>query len=395
MSSQKPQILETVEVNLHTEKGGQNYAIQIGHNLLDGAAAFLQPHLQRPEIAIITDSHVAQSHLPRLQAALEAADITAHVRVIAAGEASKNFAELQQLCDWLLDTKIERNDIIIALGGGVIGDLAGFASAILRRGTQFVQIPTTLLAQVDSAIGGKTAINTQAGKNLIGAFHQPCLVLSDMEVLASLPMRELRAGYAEIVKYGALGNIGFFNWLEKNGDKVLALENQPLAYAIAQSCRDKAAIVARDERESGERALLNLGHTFGHAFEKLCIPDRPVGHDGQLLHGEAVALGMVLAFDLSVALGHCPQADADRLRNVLAAAHLPVQMAELIEKNVSTGFAVDDLLAAMQQDKKMSAGVMRFILARGLGQSFIDEITPDIVRDFLIAQGAKTNGSQS
>jgi 3-dehydroquinate synthase len=299
---------------------------------------------------------------------------------VPAGEASKNIAQLETLCDWLLDMKIERNDCIIALGGGVIGDLTGFAAAILRRGTRFIQIPTTLLAQVDSSIGGKTAVNSSRGKNLIGAFHQPDLVLADMGVLATLPRRELAAGYAEIVKYGALGDADFFDWLCKNGQDVLALNSAAIQHAVATSCTAKAAIVARDEREAGERALLNLGHTFGHAFEKL------TGYGEALLHGEAVAYGMVLAFAYSAQTGLCSAKDADRLRAHIEACGLPASM-----RSIGNGvFDADALIDAMGQDKKVQGGKMRFILARGLGDSFIaDNVTPETLRPFLIAQGAR------
>ncbi len=325
MRSKKAQIPETVEVNL----GARSYPIIIGSGLLADAAALIQPYLRRPKLAIITDESLVKHHLPKLEASLKKAAIDHAILSVPPGEASKNFAQLERLTGWLLEQKIDRHDIVIALGGGVIGDLTGFAAAILRRGTRFVQIPTTLLAQVDSSIGGKTAINMPVGKNLIGAFHQPDLVIIDMDVLATLAPRELCAGYAEVVKYGALGNAAFFDWLQKNGDKVLALEPQALAYAIGESCRTKATLVARDERETGARALLNLGHTFGHAFEKLC------GLNGDLLHGEAIATGMVMAFDFSVTRGHCPRQDGERLRTVLDAARLPTDMTQIDDK----GFA--------------------------------------------------------
>ena len=297
-----------------------------------------------------------------------------------AGEASKSWTQLSDLCDWLLSQEVERKDCILALGGGVVGDLTGFAAAILRRGTRFIQVPTSLLAQVDSSIGGKTAINSAHGKNLIGAFHQPDLVLADMDVLKTLPPREIGAGYAEIVKYGALGNRAFFDWLEENGSRVLALEPDAVSHAVAESCRAKAAIVARDEREAGERALLNLGHTFGHAFEALS------GYGSDLLHGEAVAYGMVSAFAFSAARGICPSEDAGRLKAHLAACGLPTEMSELGKGR----FAADDLVNAMRQDKKVEAGQMRFILARGIGDSFIaDDVTEAELKPFLLAQGAQ------
>ena len=366
----------TVEVAL----GTRAYSIIIGSGVLAQAGERIAPLLARPKLAIVTDSHVAPLHLAGLTDALDAAGIEHDSFIVPAGEASKNFAQLEDMCDWLLDRKIERNDCVVALGGGVIGDLTGFAAAILRRGTRFIQIPTSLLAQVDSSIGGKTAINSSRGKNLIGAFHQPDLVLADMDVLSSLPPREIGAGYAEIVKYGALGDRGFFDWLDANGGDVLALKPQAVAHAVAESCRAKAAIVARDERESGERALLNLGHTFGHAFEKL------TGYGSALLHGEAVAYGMVLAFAYSAETGLCAPQDADRLRAHIAASGLPASMAQ-----IGNGvFDADALIDAMQQDKKVQGGKMRFILARALGDSFVaDTVTRETLRPFLIAQGAR------
>jgi 3-dehydroquinate synthase len=374
MSSHSP-VRQTVPVQL----GNRSYDIVIGSGLLGDAAKLIAPLLNRPKLAIITDRAVAAAHLPALQKALADAQIESDTMILPEGEPTKSFGELERVCDWLLDKKIERNDCIVAFGGGVIGDLTGFAAAVLRRGTRFIQMPTSLLAQVDSSIGGKTAINVAQGKNLIGAFHQPDLVLADTDVLASLPPRQLAAGYAEIVKYGALGYADFFAWLEENGASVLALEPAAITHAIAQSCHAKADIVARDERETGERALLNLGHTFGHAFEALC------GYGGRLLHGEAVALGMVMAFDFSVARGHCAEADSVRLRQVLAAAGLPVWMRDI----APDGFAVTKLVEAMQQDKKVEAGQMRFILARALGDSFIanDVNVPDLSA-FLLANGA-------
>jgi 3-dehydroquinate synthase len=360
--------------------GTRSYDIVIGADLLAQAGHYIAPLLPRPKTVIITDTNVGETHLKTLQTALDGAGIEHASLLVPAGEASKNFAQLEKICDWLLEQKIEREDCIIALGGGVIGDLTGFAAAILRRGTRFLQIPTTLLAQVDSSIGGKTAVNASLGKNLIGAFHQPDFVLADMDVLKTLPPRELRAGYADIVKYGALGDRAFFDWLETNGQKVMALDTKSVAHAVAQSCRAKAAIVARDEREAGERALLNLGHTFGHAFEKL------TGYGEALLHGEAVAYGMVLAFAFSAHRGECDPQDATRLQAHLAACGLPASMAQ-----VGNGaFDAQALIEAMGQDKKVKAGKMRFILARGLGDTYIaEDVTPEALLPFLIAQGAR------
>ncbi len=375
--NQKPN--DETQQSVRVALDARSYEIEIGADLLAQAGAHIAPHLKRDRVAIVTDSHVAKHHLQTLQAALTHAGIASTTSIIPAGENSKSFGRLEQLCGWLLDEKIERDDCVIALGGGVIGDLTGVAAAIVRRGLRFIQIPTTLLAQVDSSIGGKTAINAAQGKNLIGAFFQPELVLVDTQVLNTLPARELRAGYAEIVKYGALGNAAFFDWLEANGSDVLAGDAAAQTYAIAESCRSKAGIVARDERESGERALLNLGHTFGHAFEAL------TGYSNTLLHGEAVALGMVLAFDLSVARGHCAPEDAARLKALLEAAALPVTMTRIGNGN----FAADALVGAMAQDKKVKSGKMRFVLVEGLGKSFLtDTVSPADLRAFLIAQGA-------
>jgi 3-dehydroquinate synthase len=361
------------------ELGARGYEIVIGSGVLARAATHIAPLLSRPKLAIVADANLVDNHLPVLHAALRDAGIAHDSFIVPAGEGSKNFDQLADLCDWLLAQKIERNDCIIALGGGVVGDLTGFAASILRRGTRFIQIPTTLLAQVDSSIGGKTAINAKSGKNLIGAFHQPDLVLADMDALKTLPEREVGAGYAEIVKYGALGDAAFFAWLEENGKKVLALHEAVTAEAVARACRAKAAIVARDERETGERALLNLGHTFGHAFEAL------TGYNNALLHGEAVAYGMVLAFNFSVARGHCPQADASRLKEHIAASHLPYKMSAIGNGK----FTAAALIEAMTQDKKVQNGQMRFILANGLGDTFIaDNVSQAELHDFLVAEGA-------
>ena len=331
--------------------GTRSYDIVIGADLLAQAGHYIAPLLPRPKTVIITDTNVGETHLKTLQTALDGAGIEHASLLVPAGEASKNFAQLEKICDWLLEQKIEREDCIIAL-----------------------------LAQVDSSIGGKTAVNASLGKNLIGAFHRPDFVLADMDVLKTLPPRELRAGYAEIVKYGALGDRAFFDWLETNGQKVMALDTKSVAHAVAQSCRAKAAIVARDEREAGERALLNLGHTFGHAFEKL------TGYGEALLHGEAVAYGMVLAFAFSAHRGECDPQDATRLQAHLAACGLPASMAQ-----VGNGaFDAQALIEAMGQDKKVKAGKMRFILARGLGDTYIaEDVTPEALLPFLIAQGAR------
>jgi 3-dehydroquinate synthase len=295
------------------------------------------------------------------------------------GEETKSFQMLEALSDMLLMQELDRGDLIVALGGGVVGDLAGFAAAIYKRGIDFVQIPTTLLAQVDSSVGGKTAIDTPRGKNLIGAFHQPRLVLADLDVLATLPDRERLAGYAEVIKYGLLGDAAFFDWLEVNGAAVIAQDPAALAHAVARSVEMKAEIVAEDEREAGRRALLNLGHTFGHALEA------EVGFGGALLHGEAVALGCAQAFRYSAAQGLCSGQDAVRAERAIAAAGLPTRLADI----AGGPFAADRLLAHMAQDKKAEGGRLTLILARSLGQAFVAKaVNPDPLRAFLISEGA-------
>lgn len=346
--------VELVPVSL----GARGYDIHVGPGLLAQAGALVGPLLNRPTVAVVTDETVARLHLDPLLVGLDG--ITVHPIVLPPGEARKSFAGLEQLCEALLAAGIERKDTVIALGGGVIGDLTGFASAILRRGCRFIQIPTTLLAQVDSSVGGKTGINVRAGKNLVGAFHQPRLVLCDTDVLATLPARERAAGYAEIVKYGLIDDPAFFAWLESNGTRVLAGEPGAVRHAVATACRAKAAVVASDEFETtGARALLNLGHTFGHALEA------EAGYSSRLLHGEAVALGMVLAFDFSVAQGLCPPEDAMRVRAHLSACGLPVDL-----QSGALGADGARLVQHMAQDKKMEAGRLTFILARGIGLAF-------------------------
>lgn len=347
-----------IDINL----GERSYPILIGEGLLDTAGDHLAALLPRKRTAIVTDENVAEQHLQRLLDACEKAGINAEPIVLPAGESSKSFPHLEWLCEQLLEMGIERKDAIVAFGGGVIGDLVGFAASILRRGCPFVQIPTTLLSQVDSSVGGKTGINTPQGKNLIGAFHQPKLVLIDTGVIDTLPDRELMAGYAEVVKYGLIDDPEFFAWLEENVEDVLAGEPAKRAHAIATSCRAKARVVEQDEFETkGLRALLNLGHTFGHALEA------EKGYGGELLHGEAVALGMVLAFELSVEMGLCPPEDLERVRNHLAAVGLPTTLAKVGLEGMG-----ETLVAHMAQDKKMEAGRLTFILARGIGKSFLE-----------------------
>ena len=354
---------DTVSVNL----GNRSYDIHIGENLLQETGRCIAPLLNRPFTAIVTDENVARHHLKTLEASLAAAGIKSVAIILPAGEKTKSFAALSDLCEKLLASGVERRDRIIALGGGVIGDLAGFAAAILRRGIDFVQIPTTLLAQVDSSVGGKTGINSAHGKNLIGAFLQPMKVLADTSLLETLPRRELAAGYAEVAKYGLLGNSSFFEWLETNAELLMRGDAQARAHAIHQSCSAKAAIVAEDETEQGVRALLNLGHTFGHALESA------TGYSNRLLHGEGVSIGMVQAFRFSERLKHCKPGTADRVARHLKAVGLPTHMND-IEGSLPP---IADLVAKMRQDKKAQSGRLTFILARSIGDAFIAKNIPD------------------
>ncbi|MDO5613462.1 MAG: 3-dehydroquinate synthase [Paracoccus sp. (in: a-proteobacteria)] len=359
------------ETRVHVALGDRAYDVLIGRGLIGRAGDLIAPLLRRPRVAILTDETVAGLHLAPLQAALSAAGITSSALTLPAGEATKSWDHLGRAVNWLLAEKIERRDVVIALGGGVIGDLAGFAAAILRRGVRFVQLPTSLLAQVDSSVGGKTGINSPHGKNLIGAFHQPSLVLADIDVLASLPPRDFLAGYGEVVKYGLLGDAAFFEWLEANGP---ALRDDPalLQHAVAHSVAMKAGIVERDETEQGERALLNLGHTFCHALESA------TGYSARLLHGEGVAIGCALAFDLSARMGLCPQEDPSRVAAHLSAMGMKARIADI------AGDLPDDaaLIALMGQDKKVVDGRLRFVLARGIGQAFVSD---DVQRTDLAA----------
>ncbi len=347
--------------------GDRSYRIEVGRGLLPRAAELFAPMLAQKRVFIVTDSNVAPLYLAPLTDNLSAGGIHSDHIVIPAGEASKDFSHLARVLDAMLAAKCERSTMIVALGGGVIGDLAGFAASVLLRGVDFIQVPTTLLAQVDSAVGGKTGINTTAGKNLVGAFHQPRLVLADTDTLATLPRRELLAGYAEVVKYGLLGDAAFWTWLEANGAKALGggpESHDALKHCIVTACRAKARIVASDEREQGERMLLNLGHTFGHALEA------EFGYSGALLHGEAVAIGMAQAFDLSVRLGLAPAADLARLRAHFAATGLPVTPPK------GARLTPAGLIAHMGQDKKVKDGAITFILARGIGQAFVSRDVP-------------------
>ena len=365
--------LRTTESTVRVALAERSYDIAIGRGLLSGLGQRIAALRPSAAAAIVTDETVAQLHAPAAEAALAAAGIRSTRITVPPGESSKSWPHLERVCDALLAARIERRDLVVALGGGVVGDLAGFAAAIVRRGLDYVQVPTSLLAQVDSSVGGKTAIDARLGKNLIGAFHQPILVIADTAVLDTLPVREFRAGYAEVAKYGLINDAAFFAWLEANWRDVFA-GGPAREHAIAVSCRAKAAIVARDERETGDRALLNLGHTFGHAFEAAA------GYSDRLLHGEAVGLGMALAFAFSARLGLLPQQEADRVTAHLAGVGLPTRVSQVTGEAPS----LERIMELIAQDKKVQRGTLTFILARGIGQSFI---APDVdaaeVRAFL------------
>ncbi len=348
---------ERVRVDL----GPRSYDILIGTGLLALSGELVSPLLPRPFAVIVTDETVAGLHLPALQDGLARAGIETRAVVLPPGEASKSMARLSELLERLLELKVERDDLVLAFGGGVIGDLAGFAAAVLRRGVGFVQIPTTLLAQVDSSVGGKTGVNAAKGKNLIGAFHQPRLVLADTDVLGSLRRRDLVAGYGEVVKYGLLGDEAFFEWLEANGPRLAAGDGAARAHAVRRSCEMKAAIVARDETERGDRALLNLGHTFGHALEAA------TGYSDRLLHGEAVAIGCALAFEVSARLGLCAQEAPSRVRAHFDMMGMKKDMGDIPGQLPDA----EALIELMRQDKKVRQGRLTFILARGIGEAFV------------------------
>lgn len=347
----------------------RTYDIHVGPELLSRAAELLSPVLKQKRVFIVTDSNVALLYLNPLTENLQAADIKTNHVVVPAGEASKDMDHLSLVLDAMLAAKCERTTMVIALGGGVVGDLAGFAASIFLRGVDFIQIPTTLLAQVDSSVGGKTGINTSAGKNLVGTFHQPRLVLADTDTLVTLPRRELLAGYAEVVKYALLGDEKFFRWLEKHGATALAGGDgqDALRQCITTSCASKAAIVAADKKEAGARALLNLGHTFGHSLEA------EFGYEGDLLHGEGVSIGMIMAFDLSMRLGLCSPSDVERVRAHFESVGLPIT-----PPKVGRGAALnaDKLLDHMAQDKKVKNGTITFVLVRGIGKAFLTTDAP-------------------
>ena len=363
--------------------GARSYDVRIGRGLVDQAGLAIAPLLRRPHVAVITDETVAALHLDRLRAGLTSGGVAMTALALPSGEATKGWPQFSRSVEWLLAEKIERRDVVVAFGGGVIGDLAGFAAAVLRRGVRFVQIPTTLLAQVDSSVGGKTGINSPHGKNLIGAFHQPVLVLADINLLASLPARDFLAGYGEVVKYGLLGEPGFFDWLEAHGPAMAAGDAVLRQYAVTRSVQMKADIVARDETEEGERALLNLGHTFCHALEAA------TGFSDRLLHGEGVAIGCALAFEVSQRLGLCSQEAPGRVRAHLRTMGCKVDLADIAGDLPDA----DGLLALMAQDKKVQDGQLRFILARGIGAAFVADgvdlaVVSGVLADALAARRA-------
>ncbi len=370
--------INTVTVDLP----GRSYDIRIGAGVLSEAGPRIAKMGGRKHVAIVTDENVAALHIKVLQDNLHAAGLTSEALILPPGEATKSWPHLERTVEWLLDQKVERGDVVVAFGGGVIGDLAGFAASILRRGVRFVQIPTSLLAQVDSSVGGKTGINAPHGKNLIGAFHQPSLVLCDTELLDTLTARDFLAGYGEVFKYGLLGDAAFFEWLEANAPS-MPTNMDARVHAVTRSCQMKADIVARDETEQGDRALLNLGHTFCHALEAA------TGYSDRLLHGEGVAIGCALAFETSARLGLCSQEDPSRVRAHLADMGMKKDLAD-IPGDLPNAAALLDL---MGQDKKVVDGTLRFIMARGIGDAFVTSDVPgDVVRGVLDDALAHKNG---
>ena len=359
---------------VHVDLGPRHYNIQIGAGLLRAAADHIAPFLSQPRVYIVTDETLAGLHLSALENTLTAANIKVNTRTLPAGEKTKSLTELDALLGWLIGQGANRDDVLIAFGGGVIGDLTGLAAALMKRGMKFIQIPTTLLAQVDSSVGGKTAINTAHGKNMVGTFYQPVLVLADTDLLATLPEREKRAGFAEIIKYGLIDDAPFFDTLEASGKDVLSLQPDAIINAVARSCEAKARIVAQDEREGGVRALLNLGHTFGHALE---AANR---FGPELLHGEAVGIGMALALRYSARMGYMEKGEADRASKAISASGLITRI-----PNLDGGpYPASKLVAFMKQDKKARSNRVPLILARGIGKAFIQpDANLDTVFDFL------------
>ena len=363
-----------MERKVHVPLGERAYDVVIGPGLLAQAGRRIAPLLKRPQVAVLTDENVAARHLEGLRTGLAEADIEMTALALPPGEATKGWPQFSRAVEWLLEQKIERGDVVVALGGGVVGDLAGFAAAVLRRGVRFVQIPTSLLAQVDSSVGGKTGINAPQGKNLIGAFHQPSLVLADTAVLGTLEPRDFLSGYGEVVKYGLLGDAEFFAWLEANGPALAAGDMAARVEAVARSVQMKADIVVRDETEQGDRALLNLGHTFCHALEAA------TGYSDRLLHGEGGGVGCALAFELSARLGLCSQEDPSRVRAHLKAMGMKTDLADIPGDLPGA----EKLLELMGQDKKVVAGQLKFILARGIGDAFVTgDVPPEAVLSVL------------
>ena len=359
---------------LRVDLGGRAYEIVVGAGVLASAGKEIAALKRAKRLFVVADDHTAKLHLAALTRSLDGAGLPYTATVLPPGEASKSFGVLEQLVSQMLDAKVERGDLVVALGGGVIGDLAGFAAGITKRGLDYVQVPTTLLAQVDSSVGGKTAIDMPQGKNLVGLFHQPCLVLADTVVLDTLPRREMRAGYAEVLKYGLIGDAAFAEWVAAKADAILSKAGPERTQAIVTSCRMKAKVVEADEREAGQRALLNLGHTFAHAIEACA------GYSGKVLHGEAVAAGCCLAFDLSEQLKLFPPGQAQRVRGWFARAGLPTSFADLPE----LGASEDDLIDLMRQDKKASGGQLVFVLARSIGQAFVaNDVDAAAAKTFL------------
>lgn len=357
---------------VHVPLGERAYDVHVGPGLLARAGELVEPLLARKRVAIVTDEHVGPLHLKALKDGLAAAGISAVSLSLPAGESTKGWPQFERTVEWLLEQKVERRDVVVALGGGVIGDLVGFAAAVLRRGVRFVQVPTSLLAQVDSSVGGKTGINAPQGKNLIGAFHQPSLVLADTDVLSTLTERDYLAGYGEVVKYGLLGDSEFFQWLEAHGSSAARGDQAARIHAVRRSVEMKAEIVVRDETEQGDRALLNLGHTFCHALEAA------TGYSDRLLHGEGVAIGCALAFELSARMGLCSQEEPGRVRAHLRDMKMKVDLSDIPGELPDA----DGLLDLMAQDKKVVDGKLRFILARGIGEAFV---TSDVERDTVKA----------
>lgn len=361
---------ETLELVLD----GGGYEIQVGNDLIPSSGELILPYLKEPRAIVITDENVALSYLSGLKSSLLSSGISSEEIILPSGEQTKDFKFLKDLVSHLLDLKVERDTTLLALGGGVIGDLTGFTAAILLRGINYIHIPTTLLAQVDSSVGGKTGINTPHGKNLVGAFYQPKLVLADINCLETLPNREVLSGYAEVAKYGLINDVKFFEWLEKNGLALCRGDKELQQKAVIHSCQAKARIVSEDERELGNRTLLNLGHTFAHTLEA------ETGFSDILLHGEAVAIGICLAYELSCRLGLCTHEEAERVQTHYRSVGLPTNPNDVLGMDWNT----DALLSHMANDKKVKDGHIRFILARGIGQAFVtDNIDIDDVRSTL------------